>query len=92
MADATRTVRVQVHGRVQMVWFRSWTQQRAQDLDLSGWVRNCADGSVEAVFRGSAERVDQMIQACHKGPPMAEVERVDVIDHTDPVGPGFVVR
>jgi len=91
MADATRTVRVQVHGRVQMVWFRSWTQQRAQDLDLSGWVRNCDDGSVEAVFKGRADRVDQMIQACHDGSPMAEVQTVEVSDHTDPVGLGFVV-
>ncbi|MBT3396617.1 MAG: acylphosphatase [Alphaproteobacteria bacterium] len=92
MGDGTRTVRVVVRGRVQMVWFRAWTQQRAGELGLSGWVRNCDDGSVEAVFRGSSERVDQMIEACHDGPPMAEVEAVDVTDHTDRVGDGFAVR
>jgi acylphosphatase len=92
MAEATRTVRVQVHGRVQMVWFRAWTQQRALALGLSGWVRNADDGSVEAVFKGRADRVEKMIRACHEGPPMAEVQTVEVSDHSDPVSPGFVVR
>jgi acylphosphatase len=75
-----------------MVWFRAWTKQRAQELGLAGWVRNRGDGAVEAVFRGDGDLVDQMIQACHAGPPMAEVESVDVSDHTGPVGPGFIVR
>jgi len=92
MGDGTRTVRVAVRGRVQMVWFRAWTQQRAGELGLSGRVRNCDDGSVEAVFRGTTERVDQMIQACHDGPPMAEVEAVDVTDYVEPVSDGFEVR
>ena len=92
MIDRQRCVRVVIRGRVQMVWFRAWTRQRAQELGLAGWVRNRDDGAVEAVFRGGSGLVDQMIQACHAGPPMAEVESVDVSDHTEPVGSGFGVR
>ncbi len=92
MTDPQRSVRVVIRGQVQMVWFRAWTRQRAQELGLAGWVRNRDDGAVEAVFRGEGDLVDRMIQACHAGPPMAEVQSVNVSDHTDPVGSGFAVR
>ena len=92
MASQTRTVRVVIRGRVQAVWFRAWTAQRAGELGLDGWVRNCPDGSVESVFRGEPGRVERMIAVCHTGPPLAEVTRVDVSEHQDPVGPGFRMR
>lgn len=78
-ADLQRK-RVRIHGRVQGVWFRGATQQRAQALGLAGWVRNCPDGSVEAVFEGRADAVAAAIAFCGDGPPAARVTRVEVQD------------
>ncbi len=84
--------RVHVHGRVQGVWFRGSTQQRARALGLAGWVRNCADGSVEAVFEGSAEAVAAAIAFCGDGPPAARVARVEVEDESVEGLRDFVLR
>jgi len=79
MEDATtRTVLVRIHGRVQGVWYRGWTVETAQDLGLTGWVRNRSDGTVEALLRGPTRAVTTMITACHQGPPAARVTRVEV--------------
>jgi len=71
-----KTVHVTIDGRVQGVWFRAWTQQNATARGLTGWVRNRSDGSVEALFHGLAPDVNDMVEACRKGPPSAEVNRV----------------
>jgi acylphosphatase len=71
-------VRVRVHGGVQGVFFRVETRDRARSLGLAGWVRNCSDGSVEAVFEGEPERVQSMVDWCGRGPAGASVESVDV--------------
>lgn len=88
-ADAGKSVRVRVSGRVQGVWYRGWTVQQAQALGLSGWVRNCADGSVEAVFAGPAPRVDAMLEECRRGPPAAHVSTLTVEPAPWPEGEGF---
>jgi acylphosphatase len=75
--SATR-VRVVVSGRVQGVFFRAETRNRASSLGLGGWVRNRGDGTVEAVFEGDRERVESMVEWCRKGPAHADVENVDV--------------
>ena len=80
---------VRVTGRVQGVWFRAWTRDQAQALGVSGWVRNQADGSVEAVVSGSSEAVAALIGALHEGPPAAEVENVRVTETEAPAEPGF---
>ena len=76
MADAAR--RVRVTGRVQGVFFRAWTREQALELGVSGWVRNCGDGSVEAHFEGGEEAVASMIERVQCGPPSARVENVEV--------------
>jgi acylphosphatase len=65
-----------ISGRVQGVFFRAETQRAAIGFNLAGWVRNTADGRVEAVFEGEDENVDKMIAWCHIGPPAARVEKV----------------
>ena len=65
-----------VHGRVQGVGFRAFVEHEALRRGLEGWVRNRRDGSVEAVFAGSLEIVEAMIEACRGGPFGA---RVDVL-------------
>jgi acylphosphatase len=67
-----------VTGRVQGVFFRAWTREQARELGVSGWVRNCADGSVEAHFEGDEEAVKALIERLHDGPPAARVETVEV--------------
>ena len=69
---------VRITGRVQGVCYRAWTMDEARSLGLSGWVRNCSDGAVEAVFEGNDELVQRMIQMCHDGPPLARVTGVAV--------------
>ncbi|MBI3113843.1 MAG: acylphosphatase, partial [Rhodospirillales bacterium] len=73
---AEKAVRVVIEGRVQGVWFRGWTVDEASRRGLRGWVRNRRDGSVEALFAGAAESVDDMVNACRTGPPAARVETV----------------
>jgi acylphosphatase len=53
---------------------------KARSRGVSGWVRNCPDGSVEALFEGDADAVDAMLAFTREGPRGAEVERVDVED------------
>lgn len=71
-------VRVRVHGRVQGVFFRNWTMDRALALGVRGWVRNRRDGSVELVAFGDEGAVEALVAACRAGPPAARVERVEV--------------
>ena len=87
-----RSVQVRIAGRVQGVSFRVWTERRANALGLSGWVRNCPDGDVEAVFSGPAEAVDAMLAACREGPRLARVEKVEIVGDPGPVSGPFSIR
>lgn len=69
---------VRISGRVQGVWFRQSTKDKAVALGVTGWCRNCSDGTVEALFQGEKKAVQDMIDWCHVGPKMARVDRVDV--------------
>lgn len=71
---------VMIRGRVQGVGYRAWTEYNAEGRGLHGWVRNCRDGSVEAIFAGSESNVRAMIDDCRTGPPGS---RVDAIDERD---------
>ncbi|MCX5849058.1 MAG: acylphosphatase [Deltaproteobacteria bacterium] len=71
-----KRVHVFISGRVQGVFFRAKAQRAAIDLNLTGWVRNMADGRVETVFEGDDTNVDKMLEWCHTGPPVARVEEV----------------
>lgn len=70
--------RIRVSGLVQGVWFRQSTADEARRLGLEGWVRNLADGSVEAEAQGARPAVEALVRWCHRGPPAARVEGVDV--------------
>ena len=83
---------VRIHGRVQGVFFRADARARAESLGLAGWIRNAADGSVEAVFEGDEERVRSMVDWCRRGPSGARVDDVEV-ETEEPTGEtGFHVR
>ena len=75
MSDAMR--QVTMRGRVQGVGYRYWVEQQARAHGLEGWVRNRRDGSVEALFAGSADVVSGMIALCRRGPASARVDAVE---------------
>jgi acylphosphatase len=83
---------VRVTGLVQGVFFRAWARDEAQALGVSGWIRNCSDGSVEALLEGEAEAIEELIDLLREGPPGAQVEDVE-IEETDREGlSSFEVR
>lgn len=67
---------LKITGKVQGVWYRASTQRKAQELGLSGWVRNLPDGSVEAAIEGPEGKLQLMMQWCAQGPTHARVEAV----------------
>ncbi|OFW56041.1 MAG: acylphosphatase [Candidatus Solincola sediminis] len=67
-----------VYGRVQGVYYRSYAEDEAQALGLTGWVRNRPDGRVEAILEGEETAVREMIDWAHKGSPSSRVDKVDV--------------
>jgi acylphosphatase len=87
-----RTVHVRIEGRVQGVGYRLWTERKARELGLVGWVRNRRDGSVEAVFQGPGETVDAMIEACRRGPSAAAVTEMRTRAEEAGAFPKFEVR
>jgi acylphosphatase len=87
-----RTVHIRVEGRVQGVGFRAYVEMRARELGLRGWVRNRADGAVEAVFQGSDELVSRMLHYCREGPPASRVDHVETIGEPGGDFAGFSVR
>lgn len=79
------TRRLKISGRVQGVYFREAMRQRAEQLKVTGWVRNCSDGTVEAVAQGDAFAVGRLIEWAQRGPDSAKVEKVDVESVQDDV-------
>ncbi len=71
-------VHLYISGRVQGVFFRHHTHKKATALKLTGWVRNLSDGRVEVFAEGPSDKLEELINWCHQGPPAADVEKVDV--------------
>lgn len=75
---------LRIHGRVQGVGYRDWLRRTAAGAGLTGWVRNRADGTVEALLAGSPESIAAVAESCYAGPSLAAVEKVESIDADDP--------
>jgi acylphosphatase len=69
---------VVIHGRVQGVFFRQSTVDMARTLGINGWVRNCADGTVAAVFEGTRQAVEEAVAWCRQGPSAARVSDLEL--------------
>jgi acylphosphatase len=78
---------VRVTGRVQGVFYRAWAQGEARELDISGWIRNCPNGSVEAHLSGEEGNVTRMIERLQRGPSNARVDDIE-IEEVAPDGTG----
>lgn len=92
MADDAVRAHAFITGKVQGVYYRATTQKQARRRDVDGWVRNLADGRVEAVFEGPRDEVEGIVEWCRTGSPRADVDSVDV-EWEDPEGlSGFEIR
>ncbi|PZX15795.1 acylphosphatase [Palleronia aestuarii] len=78
-----------ITGRVQGVGFRAFTKDVAEEIGIRGWVRNRADGSVEALADGDLDAFEARLR---KGPPASRVEGVTRTPSDEPVGDGFAIR
>lgn len=92
MSSDTVRRRIRIRGDVQGVNFREATRRKATEAGVAGWVTNRSDGSVEAVFEGPPEAVDQLVEFCEEGPTPARVDRVDVTEEQPETLTGFDVR
>lgn len=84
--------RLVIGGRVHGVGFRQWMVETARRLGLAGWVRNRADGTVEAVVGGDPAAVEELVRACRRGPRLAQVASIAEELVEDPSEPGFGQR
>ena len=85
-----KTYKVMIQGRVQGVGFRYYTEQQAKRLGITGWVRNCADGSVEALICGNEVQTKAMLSWLKHGPPSASVHTIRVEE--SPIAPAANFR
>lgn len=76
----TRTVKIRISGRVQGVYFRRFTKNKAQDLGVKGTVRNMEDGRVEIIAQAELSILEPFIKWCHKGPITARVDNAELIE------------
>lgn len=81
--------RLVIAGRVHGVGYRVWMAEKARALGLSGWVRNRADGKVEALIAGEIAAVEELSRACRRGPRLAEVVSIDEDMAEPPEESGF---
>jgi acylphosphatase len=81
-----------ITGRVQGVFFRAWSREQADELGVTGWIRNRPDGHVEAHIEGEDAAVDEMIERLRHGPPAADVENIRTWDADVCDFDGFEVR
>lgn len=79
-------------GRVQGIGFRDWMVTRARRLGLAGWVRNRLDGTLEALVAGETAAVEELLRACRRGPPLADVTDIAEDFAAPPAEPGFFKR
>jgi acylphosphatase len=83
---------VRAHGRVQGVFFRDSVRREAARRGVAGWVRNCFDGSVEAVFEGPPDAVGALVDYCRAGPGHSDVARLDETSEAAEGLSGFEIR
>ena len=81
-------IHIKVFGRVQGVGFRAWARRQADTLNLSGWVRNRINGSVEIMAEGESKDTDMFLKACRRGPLFGRVDRIEPVSIPDaPIPP-----
>ena len=83
---------IRIAGRVQRVGYRDWLAREAVRHGISGWVRNRADGTVEALLAGERDACHALLTACRRGPPAAQVTGIEEKFAEVPAEPGFILK
>ena len=83
MQNQIKNIHCFISGRVQGVFFRASTQQKANEFNIKGWVRNLRDGRVEVMASGKTATMDLFLEWLHQGPPMAQVDNIEFDQVTD---------
>jgi len=79
------TVHIKIGGKVQGVYFRASTKEKADELGIRGWVKNMSDGTVEIVATGSDETIKEFISWCHEGPRGAAVADIKITEEAEEI-------
>jgi len=87
-----KAIRIFISGRVQGVCFRAFIREHAQNLGLTGWVKNLDDGRVEAIIEGSEKNVNKLLESCKKGPAYSRIKDIEIEKIKEEGFDGFVVR
>ncbi|HEY0283375.1 MAG TPA: acylphosphatase [Rhizomicrobium sp.] len=87
--DDLTSLRLVIEGFVQAVGFRQFVIGEARKLALDGWVRNCANGTVEALVSGPTKAVETFVGLCMRGPSGARVTNVELHRAEPPLEKGF---
>lgn len=77
------SIQIKITGLVQGVFFRVSAQDCANKLGITGWVKNCPDGSVEALIEADDDQISAFLDWCSQGPSGAQVDQVEIIDRKD---------
>jgi acylphosphatase len=75
-----KTISIKVSGKVQGVWYRKYTVEKATELGITGYVKNESDNSVYILATGNEENLQRLIIWCKQGPPKAIVEKIEISD------------
>jgi acylphosphatase len=73
-----KTIRIFIEGGVQGVFFRAFIKERADNLGLTGYVKNLDDGRVEVAVEGRENNINKMIEACKRGPPHSKIKDIEI--------------
>lgn len=87
-----KQVRIVISGFVHGVGFRYFVREEADKSKITGWVRNTPNGTVEALLQGNDQKVQEIIELCHVGPLMAQVENVQEFPANEPIFQDFVIK
>ena len=87
-----RTISITVSGRVQGVYYRQSTKEKARQLGITGWVKNRADGCVLIAATGSENQLNELVEWCKQGPPRAQVTSVQVEPADPQVFDNFTIQ
>lgn len=71
-----KTIKILIRGKVQGVFYRATALKNAKSLSINGVVKNCLNGDVEIIAEGNIDKIDDFLNWCKKGPPMAKVSEV----------------
>jgi acylphosphatase len=73
-----KAVRIVIHGKVQGVFFRKYTKEKAEQLGIKGLVRNLSNGTVEVIAEADDEILETFLKWCHTGSPSSKVDKVEI--------------